>query len=191
LRRQGLSGKAIAKKLGIGVTSVFRYLRHPQFLERQGRSDRGRSKLDSYKDYILQQWNQNCCETAMTKKLFEDIKKQGYSGSYDTVARYIRRLRQATGVELRKRIINQPLPQVTELLRTALTPSNATRLVMQKSTVPWISNPGLAVDRVLRFNHLDANNQQLVISLKSSSSELEEAIQLARRLYRSCQTTKT
>ncbi|MEL7039809.1 MAG: ISL3 family transposase, partial [Cyanobacteria bacterium J06592_8] len=50
LRCQGLSGKAIAQKLGIGVTSVFRYLRHPQFLERQGRSDRGRSKLDPYKD---------------------------------------------------------------------------------------------------------------------------------------------
>ena len=141
LRRQGLSGKAIAKKLGIGVTSVFRYLRHPQFLERQGRSDRGRSKLDLYKDYILQQWNQNCCETAMIKKLFEDIKKPGYSGSYDTVARYTRRLRQATGVELRKRIINQPLPQVTELLRTALTPSNATRLVMQKST----ASPGFEI----------------------------------------------
>ncbi|WP_413167940.1 hypothetical protein ACL6C3_14645 [Capilliphycus salinus ALCB114379] len=31
LRREGLSGFAIAKKLGIGVTSVFRYLRHPQF----------------------------------------------------------------------------------------------------------------------------------------------------------------
>ncbi len=129
LRRQGLSGFAIAEKLGIGVTSVFRYLRHPQFLERQGRSDRGRPKLDPYKDYILKQWNQKYCET---KQLFEEIKKQGYSGSYDTVARYTRRLRQATGVELRKRIINQPLPQVTEPLRTALTPSKATRLVMQK-----------------------------------------------------------
>ena len=31
-----------------------------------------------------------------------------------------------------------------------------------------------------KFNHLDANDQQLVISLKSSSSELEEAIQLAQ-----------
>ncbi|ERT08711.1 transposase family protein [Lyngbya aestuarii BL J] len=170
LRRQGLSGKAIAKKLGIGVTSVFRYLRHPQFLERQGRSDRGRSKLDPYKIYILQQWNQKFCDK---KKLFEEIKKQGYSGSYDTVARYTRRLRQATGVELRKRIINQPLPQVTEPLRVALTPSKATRLVMQK------------------LNYLDVNDQQLIILLKTHSHELAEAIQLARLFYRSCQTTKT
>ena len=176
LRRQGLSGKAIAEKLGIGVTSVFRYLRHPQFLERQGRSDRGRSKLNPYKDYILQQWNQKCCETAemqssqtpdlksgvpMTKQLFEEIKKQGYSGSYDTVARYTRRLRQATGVEFKKRIINQPLPQVTEPLRTALTPSKATRLVMQN------------------LNYLDTSDQQLIILLKTHSPELAEAIQLA------------
>lgn len=67
LRRQGLSGKAIAKKLGIGCTTVFRYLRHSTFQERNGRSDRGRSKLDPYKDYLLEQWNQRCYDTKKRK----------------------------------------------------------------------------------------------------------------------------
>jgi transposase len=52
LKNNGLSGRAIAESLGIGVTTVFRYLRHAAFPERQERSDRGRSLLDSYKDYI-------------------------------------------------------------------------------------------------------------------------------------------
>lgn len=36
LHEQGYSGKAIARKLGIGTTSVFRYLRTPTFPERKG-----------------------------------------------------------------------------------------------------------------------------------------------------------
>ncbi|NER32122.1 MAG: transposase, partial [Symploca sp. SIO1C4] len=146
-------------KLAISYSSVFRYLRHPEFIERKGRSDRGCSKLDPYKDYISQQWNQKCYEA---KKLFEELKKQGYSGSYDTVARYTRRLRQATGMELRQRIIDKPLPQVVEPLKCSLTPRKATGLVMQK------------------VSRLDANDQQLIKLLKSRSSELSEAIELTQ-----------
>ena len=40
LQEQGYQGKAIARKLGIGKTSVFRYLRTPTFPERKGRSDK-------------------------------------------------------------------------------------------------------------------------------------------------------
>ncbi|MEP0924831.1 transposase [Leptolyngbya sp. ST-U4] len=159
LRQQGLSGRAIAEKIGIGHATVFRYLRHPQFIERKGRSDRGRSKLDPYKEFLLKQWNHRCYDTT---ELFFNLKKQGYSGSYDTVARYTRRLRQATGVELGQRIITQALPQVVEPLRCALTPRKAAGLVMQK------------------FERLKANDQQLISLLKNRSPELSEAIELAQ-----------
>ena len=99
LRSQGWSGKTIAQELGISPTTVFRYLRSSTFPERQGRSDRGRSLLDPYKDYVLSCWNDGCHDT---KKLFEEIQQAGYSGSYDTVARYTRRLRFSQGVKLRK-----------------------------------------------------------------------------------------
>jgi transposase len=84
LHRQGYKAQAIARQLGIGKTSVFRYLRTPSFPERQGRSDRGRSVLSPYKAYILKRWNEGCYDT---KELFEKIQQRGYSGSYDTVAR--------------------------------------------------------------------------------------------------------
>lgn len=68
LHRQGWSAQAIARQVGIGKTSVFRYLRTPSFPERQGRSDRGRSVLSPYKEYILKRWNEGCYDT---KELFE------------------------------------------------------------------------------------------------------------------------
>lgn len=158
LRRQGYSGKAIAQKLGISCTTVFVYLRSPTFRERQGRSDRGRSKLDPYKDYLRKQWNEKCYQT---KQLFFEIQKQGYSGSYDTVARYTRRLRQATGIPVRPPIIERPSPQVVAPLRCALTPRQVTSLVMQRKEL------------------LGNSKQQLITLLKNRSFELKEAIELA------------
>ena len=74
--------------MGIGRTSVFRYLRSSTWTERRGRSDCGRSLLDPYKDYLLQRWNDGCQEVL---QLFGEIQQRGYPGSYDTVARYARR----------------------------------------------------------------------------------------------------
>jgi len=45
-----------------------------------------------------------------TKGLFGEIQRRGYSGSYDTVARYTRRLRSSQGLKLRQRLVNKPLP---------------------------------------------------------------------------------
>ena len=41
LRRQGWSGEAIARQLGLGRTTGYRYLHTPTFPERKGRSDHG------------------------------------------------------------------------------------------------------------------------------------------------------
>ena len=92
----GWSAPAIACQVGIGRASVFRYLRSSTWTERRGRSDCGRSLLDPYKDYLLQRWNDGCCEVL---QLFGEIQQHGYLGSYDTVARYARRFRQAQGTQ--------------------------------------------------------------------------------------------
>lgn len=61
--------------------------------------------LSPYKEYILKRWNEGCYDT---KELFEVIQRRGYSGSYDTVARYTRRLRSSQGLKLRQRLVTQP-----------------------------------------------------------------------------------
>lgn len=91
LHRQGSAGKAIARQLGIGKSTVFRYLRPTAFPERKQRHHRGwYSVLAPYKDLLLTRWNAGCREA---RRLFHDRTQQGYAGSYATVARYTRRLR--------------------------------------------------------------------------------------------------
>lgn len=132
LDEQGWSGPAIARQVGIGRTSVFRYLRSSTFPERRGRSDCGRSLLDPYKDYLLQRWNDGHCEVL---QLFGEIQQRGYPGSYDTVARYARRFRQAQGTQgtpQRKRHSIKLLPTLSEPQKRALTPRRAAHLVLRR-----------------------------------------------------------
>ncbi|MDV3002976.1 MAG: ISL3 family transposase ISAcma23 (plasmid) [Chroococcopsis gigantea SAG 12.99] len=161
LRDQGLSSRAIGESLGIGVTTVFRYLRHTTFPERQGRSDKGRSLLDPYKDYILARWNGGCHDT---KRLFEEIQELGYSLSYDTVARYTRRLRYSQGIPLRQRLVKEKksLPIVSEPSKRIFTPGRARDLVLRRDETR------------------DAEGERLLNRLKAANPELKEAIELAQ-----------
>lgn len=159
LRSQGCSGRAIAESIGIGRTTVFRHLRHANFPERQERSDRGRSLLDSYKDYLLEHWNKGCHDT---KGLFEQIQLLGYAGSYDTVARYTRRLRCSQGIPLRERLVKKPLPLVSEPSKRLFTPGRARTLVLKRS------------------ESRGTEDEELLDRLKASHPELDEAIELAQ-----------
>src|SRR5207237_5705575 len=60
LRNRGWPGHAIATHLGIGKSTVFRYLRTATLPERTRRRDQGRSVLNPYKPYLLERWNAGC-----------------------------------------------------------------------------------------------------------------------------------
>ena len=91
LHAQGWTQKEIAQHLGIGVKTVYRYLKEPTFPERQERQDRGRSLLDPYKAYLLERWNSGFRQG---RRLYEEIKARGYEHSYNLVARFLRGLKQ-------------------------------------------------------------------------------------------------
>ncbi len=158
LHDQGWSAAAIAQQVSIGRASVFRYLRNTTFPERRGRSDCGRSLLDPYKDYLLQRWNDSDCEVL---QLFGEIQQHGYLGSYDTVARYIRRCRQAQGTQLRKVRSIKQLPKVTEPQKLALTPRRAAHLVLQRQ-------------------ELRQPDDKQLVQLMAQHPELTEAIKLTQ-----------
>jgi transposase len=85
--------------------------------------------LNPYKPYLLQQYNQG---HRQVKSLFRSIQKQGYTGSYRTVTRYIRQLAQAQGVELRRYPTGRRMPKVVDLQRPALTARRAAFLVLRR-----------------------------------------------------------
>jgi transposase len=126
---QGWPGGAIAKHLGIGKNTVFRYLRTATLPERKRRTDCGRSILTPYTTYVLERWNAGCRDAL---RLFRELQQHGYSGSYATVARYAQRVRQAQGQAPRRRPPRQTLPVVVEPPYRHLTARRATWLVLRR-----------------------------------------------------------
>ncbi len=159
LREQGWSGKAIAVKLGIGKTTVFRYLGASQFPERKGRSDRGRSLVDSYKNYFLKRWNEGCHEG---KQIFQELKKVGYQGSYATVARYAKRLRKAQGIKPRQKFPSCTLKKIVDDQKLPLTVCRATWLILR------------------REENRDDEDERIIKQLSSQHPALALAIELSQ-----------
>jgi transposase len=127
--QQGWAGWAIAQQLGIGKNTVYRYLRTATLPERKRRADRGRSILTPYHAYLLERWNAGHRDAL---RLFQELQRRGYAGSYPTVARYAQRLRQAQGQARQHRPPRQTLPVVTEPSYRQLTARRATWLVLRR-----------------------------------------------------------
>jgi transposase len=158
LRGQGWTGKAIAQQLRMGKTTVFRYLRSPTCAERTYKR-RGHSILTPYKDLLLQHWNQGCHDA---RQVFHLLQRQGYRGSYATVARYAQRLRQAQGLAPRQPPPEHPLPVVAEPQHGHLTPRGTAWLVRRR---PETRTP---------------DEEQQLAQLAAQQPELAEAVTLAR-----------
>src|SRR5262249_44721839 len=161
LRRQGWTGQAIAQQLRIGKTTVFRYLSSPIFAERTYKR-RGPSILNPYKDLLLQHWNQGCHDA---RQVFQRLQRQGYRGSYATVARYAQRLRQAQGLAPRRPPpAAHPLPVVAEPQHGHLTPRGTAWLVLRR---PETRAPG---------------EEPQLAPLAAQQAERAQAVTLARDL---------
>jgi transposase len=126
LHREGWPGHAIARRLGLGRSTVVRYLRHQVFPERKGRSDVGRSLLDPWKPLLLKRWNAGQRDG---RRLFRELQGRGYRGSYATLARYTQRLRQAQEGAAPRRPI---LPSVIDRPERPLTPRTAAWLALRR-----------------------------------------------------------
>src|SRR6266566_361503 len=87
LHKLGMSQAAIARRLGIGASTVQRWLTAGTFPERKSRQQG--SHLDAYLPYIFQRWAQGCHNIAC---IFRELVEQGYKGSYASVHDNIVRL---------------------------------------------------------------------------------------------------
>lgn len=84
LHQQGISQRAIAKQLAIHRETVGKYIRTGQVPERAPRQHA--SKTDPHIDYLRKRWKDGCRNAAL---LFEELKTQGFRGSYCGVRRRI------------------------------------------------------------------------------------------------------
>jgi transposase len=90
LRAQGESISAIARSLHLDVQTVRRFARAPSLEELLAKTVERASVLDGFTDWLHQRWNQGCTDAA---QLTKELKAQGYTGSNQTVRRYLRPFR--------------------------------------------------------------------------------------------------
>ena len=88
--RRGMSMRAIARRLGIHRNTVKRHLESDSFPEYRKRK-RKDSILDRYKQVIDDYLAEGDYQATW---IFERIKAMGYKGSYKTIQKYARRVRE-------------------------------------------------------------------------------------------------
>ncbi len=122
--------KAIAKELGVSISTVRRYLAQPDFPEiPTRRSTFGRSLIDPYKQEIVAWWNSGIMES---KVLMSLLQKKGYQGSQRTLQRYLSLLREAQGLPSAPVRVSKSLPKVVDTQSPPLTPGRAAYLIVLK-----------------------------------------------------------
>ena len=87
LRNQGLSHQAIAELVGVGHSTVSRWVAAETFPERKPREQT--TRLDPYLPYLFGRWEDGCHTIAC---LFRELVEQGYQGSYSSVRDHLVRL---------------------------------------------------------------------------------------------------
>lgn len=121
LHDQGWQRQAIAQHLGICTRTVSRYLAAATFPEHRRHRT---SKLDRYKRYLLQRWNDGCHNAT---RLADEIRSQGYRGGMTQIREYVARLRQAQMAQ--KEQLSSSLP--SHLAGKSLTPRRTAFLLLR------------------------------------------------------------
>ncbi|GHO97568.1 transposase [Reticulibacter mediterranei] len=88
LRKQGLSYQAIAERVGVGHSTVRRWIEAGVFPERKRREQA--SQLDPYLSFIRERWAQGCHNMA---RIYRELTTKGYKGSYESVRNLVISLR--------------------------------------------------------------------------------------------------
>jgi transposase len=150
LERSGYrSHSEAAKALGLSRTDFYRWLNRNTYVERKPLPRRDRL-VDPFASYLRKRWDQGC-HNGMT--LFEEIAKQGFSGNYPMVTRFIKEWR----AQWKMRRAREPA--------TVLSPRQATWLLLRSGEKPdkLTSKEQLLVQALIQ--HLPAAEQARELAL--------------------------
>lgn len=144
LRQQGWTLGAIAQTTGLCRKTVSRWLRAEHLPELRRR--RRPSRLDPYKPYLLQRWNEGCWTAA---QLARELRVQGYAGGLTILRDFVRQLRQAQGLPPGQRTL--ALQHLAPEHLSRLTPLRAACLALGRPD-QWREDEQALVERI---RHLD------------------------------------
>lgn len=90
LKREGLSNRRIAQKLGIDRRTVKKYVKNPEKALQPSYKPRS-SKLDPFTENVKVWMDQDLLYSAVW--IYDRLKRMGYTGGYEIVKRYVRTLK--------------------------------------------------------------------------------------------------
>lgn len=96
LREQGAKVKEIAKRVGLGVRTVQRWLKDGAYVE-TNYHHRHRSRFDTYEAYVRRRWDEGCHNT---QQIWREIKVQGYPHSDRALRAHLEAVRGKKPAEL-------------------------------------------------------------------------------------------
>jgi transposase len=94
LHQQGVAHREIARRLGMNRATVRRFVQAESFPERAFR--RVPRRTDQVTDFLQRRWDEGCRNAV---RLFDELKAQGFDGSYHMVRRRLARRRRRAASE--------------------------------------------------------------------------------------------
>ena len=90
LRKEGLTNKEIARRLGMAERTIRRWITRGIPYEKAALRRKRRNRFDAYLPYLTERWNQG---ERNGQRLFRELQAQGYKGGAGTLYRFLRSLR--------------------------------------------------------------------------------------------------
>lgn len=160
LHQQGWSQREIARELGLGRSTVQRYLRADSFPE-MARRRKSTTLLDPYRAYLQKRWTEGCHNGA---QLYHEIHQQGYVGSYSLLRHWT--------ADKRKSLRADTTPSGAD---TSPTPSTAKRPWSTRCAVWLLLKPPTA---------LSASQQAALARMLNVSSQVRQVYAFAQAFLR-------
>jgi len=159
LRQRGWTLAAIAQTTGLCRKTIRRWLRAGHFPELRRR--RRPSRLDPYKPYLLQRWNEGCWNATQLER---EIRGQGYAGELTIVRDFVRQLRRVQGLP----------PGRRTLALQHLAPDYSSRLTPVRAACLALGRPEQWRD----------DDRALVEQMRQLDPEIEAALELTQAFAR-------
>jgi len=167
---QGLSLRAIARKLKLSRKTVRKFVQAEAYPERpQGKAGARRSLLDPYKCYIVQRWQQGCRNSV---QLYDEITACGFKGSAPLLRKFLAELRKQHQQAEAAAALAFDASTQTITLPADLPPKPRIGCRLSATRASWLF--------VSQAGKLDAKQQQQVEQIRAAHPDLEKAYQLGQ-----------
>ena len=170
LFEQGLSQRAIARKLKLSRKTVGKFVQAGAYPERYASTTgTSRSLLDPYKGYLLERWQQGCRNSV---QLYDEITARGFTGSAPLLRKFLAELRKKHQQAGSASVLTLDTSRQTIEIPPSLPPKPriASRLSATRASWLFVSQAG----------KLDTKQTQHVEQIRAGHPGLEKAYQLSQ-----------